>query len=236
MSCSPHATTRRRLYLSIACAAALLLAGAPGPAGANGDGPSGTGDLRLPTVTDPSYHRVVGVAEGGVLDIRSGPSASAPIIGGLAPDAQPIEVIDTHDGWGLVIAGEGNGWVSMASLEPVTPDLVGSSATPVGAVCAGNEPFWSLTLSSGSAATFDPADGAAISLGVDAAGRVGGRPNMDFIWMSGGGQTASAFISREICSDGMSDRLYGQRIGLTLRSSGGTAGYDGCCFVPPPGP
>ena len=66
----------------------------------------------------PALFDVSGVAPDDVLNIRAAPSASAEIIGTLAPDAAGVEVVrpDSRHGWGLVNTGEGSGWASLAFL------------------------------------------------------------------------------------------------------------------------
>lgn len=216
-----------RTVRAVACAAALLMFAAAG---------SGVLAQGQPaTTTSPSYFKVTGVDAGDVLNIRSEPHADAKIVGRLAPDAGPVEVIESEGDWGLVIAGEGNGWVSMRFLEAINMTRIGNSATPVGTVCSGTEPFWSLTFARTDLAQFSAAfDADDQDFQIVAAEEVSARPSMDFIRLNAGDQSAIAFISREYCSDGMSDRLYGQRIALAVMSNGGLLGLDGCCRVPLP--
>jgi len=67
----------------------------------------------------PSYYRVFDVGDDGSLKIRDEPVAGSMVIGEYALEAGPIEILKIEDGWGYVIAGEGNGWVNMAHLNEI---------------------------------------------------------------------------------------------------------------------
>ena len=79
--------------------------------------------LALPAIATqdgwPALHDVTGVSAGDALNIRERPDASSPIIGGLASDAEGVEVIRPNERltWGLVNVGERTGWVSLLYLE-----------------------------------------------------------------------------------------------------------------------
>src|SRR4051812_25797380 len=65
--------------------------------------------------------RVVGVASPDVLNIRSGPSASQPILGTAPPDARGLEGLGacTH-GWCRIRYGSIEGWVNARFIGPDT--------------------------------------------------------------------------------------------------------------------
>ena len=72
----------------------------------------------------PARHVVAGVPEGDVLNVRASPSAASADIGDL-DNGDAVEVLVTRDGWGRIVHGEGNGWVSLRYLRPSeTPDRV----------------------------------------------------------------------------------------------------------------
>ncbi|MEM1047230.1 MAG: SH3 domain-containing protein [Pseudomonadota bacterium] len=189
----------------------------------------------LPTYTDPTYHRVTGVAANDVLNIRQEPTAASPIIGTFAPGAAPVEVISRRGGWGQVIVGEGNGWVSLRFLAEEKMTRVGESRIPAALVCVGTEPFWSLRFSEDDKATFRTQDSQEDTvLDVSTAKPVRGSRVHDFLWLHGPATSATAFIGRTFCSDGMSDRLYGHEMVFTLKTIGFSNGLQGCCYVPAP--
>lgn len=191
---------------------ALLLAG---PAHA-------TQEYILPTLFD-----VTGVAADDVLNIREQPNASAPIIGTLAPEAERIEVVEERDGWGRVNTGEGSGWVSMRYLTYRT-DVWQDGALPEGFRCFGTEPFWDVKI-----------DGYALVLnGIDMAEERHGlqsvlgtgvfRDPMRAVVAEG----ATLVATPQICSDGMSDRLFGLRASLILQGEAPRL-LSGCCSIQP---
>jgi hypothetical protein len=174
----------------------------------------------------PALHDVTGVASDDVLNIRAEPSAQAPIVGTLAPDATEVEVIrPTEDlTWGLVNTAEGSGWASLTFLARRPGQWDG--AFPMLARCFGTEPFWSLTLDGDVAFYAEPereAQGVvAARLGSPARrDRHGLRVAMpDGRWIDG-------VISTEACSDGMSDRSYG----LAFDALGADGVLSGCCSL-----
>lgn len=197
--------------------------------------PGGAEESLLPTYTDPTYHRVTGVAANDVLNIRQEPTAASPIVGTLAPGAAPVEVISTRNGWGQVIVREGNGWVSLRFLAEEKMTRVGASRIPAALVCVGTEPFWSLRLAEGDTATFRTQESQEdMVLDVSTADRVRGSRIHDFMWLHGPAASATAFVSRTFCSDGMSDRIYGHEMVFTLKTIGSSNGLQGCCYVPAP--
>ncbi len=181
----------------------------------------------------PQLHDVTGVADDDVLNIRAEPSASAPIIGGLAPDATDIEVIRLNEAgtWGLVNDVEQSGWVSMAFMEPRGVHIDNFNL-PVGMRCFGTEPFWSLTHTQGTLtldelAAEDPRD---FDLTI-AQDRAGIDVFTRMIRALGDGGAFTALVEPRSCNDGMSDRNYGLMIRMM---AGDTAPLlDGCCSLQP---
>lgn len=174
----------------------------------------------------PALFDVSGVAADDVLNIRESATASAPIIGTLAPDAEGIEVIRPNDRetWGLINLGERSGWVSLAFLRRQPGQWLG--AFPEIASCYGTEPFWNL----------ERVDGTASLSGLD-------RPDISapITWESGTlnhrGRYAFAagemtgIVSLQSCNDGMSDTEYG--IDITLAIPSENTLYQGCCSLAP---
>src|SRR5690606_22565898 len=91
---------------------------------------------------------VTGVAADDVLNIRERPSASAPIIGRLAPTATNVEVVTERNGWMQVNTRERSGWVNGRYLMYRT-DVWEEGRLPRTLSCLGTEPFWALTLGRG---------------------------------------------------------------------------------------
>lgn len=197
--------------LRIAVALTLALAG---PAAA-------TQEYILPTLFD-----VAGVAADDVLNIRAEPSADAPIIGTLAPDAIRIEVVEERRGWARVNTAERSGWVSSRYLNYRT-DVWEDGALPSSFRCFGTEPFWSLSVDQGKAALSRPGETDAVR---DATALSTGIFRDPTRAVTAGDMTLTAVP--QICSDGMSDRLYGLHALLVLKG-GEPRLLSGCCSIQP---
>lgn len=184
--------------------------------------------------TLPALRDVTGVSAGDVLNVRAEPTASAPVIATLAPDATSVEVVEQRGNWGLVNAGEAAGWAYLKYLAPrADAPWYGVTST---LRCFGTEPFWSLTVAPGAGdvrreepgvpetrlklGAVSGADGhASIAFGAE------GQPGGDLV------------LTGSRCSDGMSDRQFGITVTGTLRPglSGAAepARLQGCCSVKP---
>ncbi len=195
--------------------AALVVLLLAGPAHA-------TQEYILPTLFD-----VTGVAADDVLNLRERPDASAPIIGALAPDATHIEVVEERRGWGRVNAGERSGWVSLRFLAYRT-DVWQDGALPRGFSCHGTEPFWNVATDGGDL-VLDGVDlpaqrhdiGAILGTGVF-------RDPMRAVLAD----DLTLIATPQICSDGMSDRLFGLRASL-IRHGSSPQLLSGCCSIQP---
>ncbi|UWQ58308.1 SH3 domain-containing protein [Leisingera caerulea] len=190
----------------------------------------------------PALYSVAGVAADDVLNIRSAPSASAEIIGTLAPDQAGVEVVaaDGSGKWGLVNSGERSGWAALRYLtrEPRDDWRRGQNQA---LKCFGTEPFWSLTLSESPNLSTPEGPDIPFTLlarepGLNHSGKTGfhavGRmdsedPHIEPVSLTG-------TLTAQHCSDGMSDRTYGIAIDLLqLRSAGQLSVLSGCCSLAP---
>lgn len=188
--------------------------------------------LAQPMYSSPSYFAVDGVSADDVLNIRAAPNGSSDIVGSLAFDASPVEVLREQDGWGLVSTGEGMGWTSLSFLRPLTLSTLGTSYVPDGLACGGTEPFWGLTIGA-AGVSFSAMDMSEAEFEMSVAkGFAGVGPTKNFIIGEGAGQSLTAVISDEICSDGMSDRDYARSVDMVMLSGQGPIGYSGCCSMP----
>lgn len=200
------------LMLRLALALGLSLAG---PAAA-------TQEYILPTLFD-----VARVAPDDVLNIRADPSASSPIIGTLAPDAARIEVVEERQGWARVNTGEGSGWVSSRFLNYRT-DVWAEGALPAGWQCFGTEPFW---------AVIPQGDGVVLG-GPDLPGDV--RPVRAVLSSGVFRDPTRALVAEgltltatpQLCSDGMSDRMFGLRATVVIDGDSPRM-LTGCCSIQP---
>ncbi len=178
----------------------------------------------------PAVFDVTGVASDDVLNIRAAPSATADILRSIPPDAKGVEVLAlSQDGkWGMVSTGEGNGWVAMRYL--TAQPAPGPDTLPRPMTCMGTEPFWALE------------HGRGLDLF-----RVPGEPDQPLVLQSefaapegyfalsgGSGQTDTQYaltITRQFCSDGMSDRQFGFDARLFISSPAGNRLLHGCCTL-----
>ena len=107
-------------------------------------------------------YRVVNVASGDVLRVRSQPDASAPIIGDLPANATGVILTGVKQNvgqatwWQIIVeAADGNaGWVNSRFLAVADPTAIGEIG--FGLRCIGTEPFWSLEIANGQASFTTP--------------------------------------------------------------------------------
>lgn len=168
----------------------------------------------------PAVYIVTGVASGGTLNLRVGPSTAYPVIGGLPVGAEVEVTARTGDGWARILHGEGNAWVAMRYLQ-----ARGATDMPEALFCGGTEPFWSLTLEQENTLSFTEMGGETLKLSPDWRHGAAGRPNGSFAI---GSDSYMALFHRRDCSDGMSDRTYGWTLDF-LRTGGQGAYLQGCC-------
>ncbi|WP_264211842.1 COG3650 family protein [Leisingera thetidis] len=174
----------------------------------------------------PALFQVTGVAANDVLNIRSTPSASSPVIGAYSPDQSSIEVVapDGSGTWGQVNTGETSGWVALRYL--TREQAVSEHLRSAPFACFGTEPFWSLNVSPGGTAKFSTPE----SVGTLDTGELktaAGRLDRYVLGLASG---QAAVIRHETCSDGMSDRVYGLSADLLLQQDGIEL-LSGCCSL-----
>lgn len=176
----------------------------------------------------PALYDVTGVAENDVLNVREAPDASARIVSELAPGRTGIEVVAFNDdrSWGKVNVSESSGWVSMAFMTQ-QPGQIPGDKLPTPMWCYGTEPFWSLEIRADKAIFTDESTGADPMTSLRASVE-------DLPWSPRGNFVAGdaiGFVSREACSDGMSDRDYGWRVDFIRTANGTPKPFSGCCSL-----
>lgn len=175
----------------------------------------------------PSIARVIGVAEGDVLNMRAGPDASDEIVGAFPPDADGIEITAyTPDGrWARVNADEWSGWVAARFLAP--------SDLPTFLSCFGTEPFWSIDLYgpdggiwSTPEGEFFPTTSEVLTRTVD----VDMRETLIALYEDRR-ITVTSFPAAA-CSDGMSDKLFALGASAIIQYDEGWGEvWSGCCTM-----
>ena len=182
-----------------------------------------TQEYVLPTLFD-----VTGVAPDDVLNIRDAPSASGAIIGTLAHDATGIEVIGETRGWAQVNTGERSGWVHPRYLMYRT-DVWPAEGLPENFSCYGTEPFWSLRVD-GDALIYDQPDGTDPPAPIRHIFSTGAFRDPTRAVLAG---DMTLFATPKLCSDGMSDRLFGLEA-MLIRGGAAPRMMTGCCSIAPP--
>jgi len=124
-----------------------------------------------------------------------------------------------------------------ASLDDI---LAGAGVTapqtplPEKFVCFGNEPFWSLSIEGGVAATFSTPDlklpqSYTVIESRTALGRLDYPLALD---LYAGLRSAIAVIEHEACSDGMSDTTHLWSAHIHMKDQAGASLLTGCCRIP----
>lgn len=196
--------------------ALMLMLALAGPA-------SATQEYVLPTLFDVS-----GVAADDGLNIRAEPHAKAPILGALAHDATRIEVVEERRGWARVNTAQGTGWVSMRYLSYRT-DVWRAGELPPGFRCLGTEPFWDAKVEGADLVLRTPEDQAGDRRPVQAVLDDGifRDPVRAVV-----ARDMTLVAQRQVCSDGMSDRLFGLSATLVIHGDRPRM-LRGCCTIQP---
>jgi len=178
-------------------------------------------------------YRAVNLGPADRLDVRATPNPNGAIVARLSPGVRHLDVIETRDGWGRILLRNAGGWVDLAHLaaEPRTP-IPGQSA-PGGFHCAGTEPFWGLEIGRDGTGHYNDLStlGDERALTVTASQSASGR-EQPFVFRFDGEVGGTAIISRQSCSDGMSDRVYGWQAYIEAMDADGWRFVEGCCRVP----
>lgn len=181
----------------------------------------------------PALYDVNGVAVDDVLNLRATPDAGSDALGFLAPNARAVEVVRLNDvgTWGLIGRGEGGGWAAMQYLKRQPGQ--DSGAFPDQLQCNGTEPFWSLGILPHQT-TFALAGVSTTDFGTGQ--RMGSRNRTDrwALTATAPGASMTAVIATGLCSDGMSDRVYGLSLDAVVSDQTGIAAYSGCCSLTTP--
>jgi len=181
----------------------------------------------------PALFNVTDVEEDDVLNIRSEPGIGADIIGALAPDARDIEVVerDESEDWGKINIDEGTGWVALRYLRRQPGQT--NDVLPRPLACSGTEPFWTFTVESGPEAEFqwlgEPPQKFDNLFSVNSSNRT----DRHAILADGEQGVLTSVFRQSLCSDGMSDRVYGLSVDIFLTGENDVEFFSGCCSVAP---
>jgi hypothetical protein len=185
----------------------------------------------------PALYDVRDVAADDVLNIRAEASASSSIIGTFPPDQQNVEIIELSGSgkWGRVNTHEFSGWASMRYLRPIGNPVWSSGQMPL--YCFGAEPFWSLQVTPVNNDTlFEPLGETPQAPPITQfLQSTDGYPPEILLRFDQPGVTGATFTS-QICSDGMSDRLFGIEARVLSTSDDALVPPSmvfGCCSLSP---
>lgn len=180
--------------------------------------------------TFPALYDVSGVAEDDVLNVRANPSAQGDLIGVFTPDQTDIEVVAlSEDGrWARVNVTEFSGWASLGflTLSQDHPNLPMAHLR-----CYGTEPFWSLDKPQTGPLTLSWL-GEGIerwSLMRSQASR--NRTERFSVIATNEDDTMIVTLTRALCSDGMSDQMFGIQTDIIRPSAKDAAHLSGCCSL-----
>jgi uncharacterized membrane protein len=184
----------------------------------------------------PTLYAVIGIPNDQVLAIQSAPAEESETLAAFRFNASGVEVVNfSKDGaWGQVNLAETSGWVLMKHLTPFPAD------TATRMTCFGNEPFWTLELGPETTGTWKTPDSdGMVSFKKADSGRIAsGEIRMtEASVLSGAHVPFEATITPQICSDGMSDRVFGLSTEILLKGYSGFASPDGdqtrsgCCSI-----
>ena len=185
---------------------------------------------------DPAFPRIYDLAPEARADgveIHAEPGATAAVIGhldGNAPGVEVIAVTETGD-WLQVPLAERTGWARTGQLRPRPASEYGKAGDRLlfapNMRCSGTEPFWSLDVTQMQDARLSRMGEDDLTL---PAGRIRVSAKETDRYFLDLGPVHAALLEAEICSDGMSDRLYGLQINLVVDQSDIVRG---CCSLVP---
>ncbi len=172
--------------------------------------------------------------------IRAAPDADADVMMTLPAGYGPVEAVAPYlEGappFARIGVGEGDGWAALATLEPMSVEMLDGVSLPVGLMCFGTEPFWSLELTGKAALFSTPWLEADVELDIEAgvvAEARGGHPAALLMQGPAVGDV-TAFIRAGDCSDGMSDQTNPWSAGVLTQNGPERMLIEGCCRLPLP--
>jgi hypothetical protein len=166
------------------------------------------------------------------LTVRAAPGGEP--VGTLARGHR-VEATAVDGVWVRFALGEVDAWAAVDALRPVEVPWLGSTRLPVGLVCSGTEPFWSLTLAPEAIVWRTPE--AETPWGLFAAAPATGRPAFPvLLTLMRESRSMLAIIRPGACSDGMSDRTQAWHAEVVTQTPDGAGGvltlHTGCCRLP----
>lgn len=174
---------------------------------------------------EPEFFR----APGHRLTVRDTP-AGAPI-GELPAGSSPVEAtgVDDSGAWARIVFGESDGWVAIDALTTARVPDAAYGPVPVGLVCAGSEPFWSMRFGPETVETQAPGEEPQ-TFAVETVAVAQGAARFPIALRIG---EMTAVLRTGSCFDGMSDRTHAWSLDLLIARPEAMGLRTGCCRVPP---
>lgn len=176
----------------------------------------------------PAYFKVTEALDDH-LNVRAEPTATSNDIGNIKPGAQPFEILETDSSgqWGKILWLDRTAWVALKYMEPIQLPMLQNTSVPIGLICAGTEPFWTIEVESAEASLFSTpeADIPMSIANVDVSKNTAEYPVA--IEMRTENFAALTVVRRQACSDGMSDTNYNWAVDVVLQPD--LSLLSGCC-------
>jgi len=182
-------------------------------------------------LSQPAYYQVADLVDSDHVNVRAEPTADSADLGDIAAGSKPYEIIETDESgnWGRILWLEGSGWVALRFMEPIQVEQLAKTAVPVGLVCAGTEPFWTLELQSQQTALFTTSE-SNNSLSVTSAESSRNQSTYPVaVELQSESYSAISVLRRSQCADGMSDISYSWAVDVVMQPE--LQLLSGCCFL-----
>lgn len=176
----------------------------------------------------PALYDVTDVAADDHLNIRLLPKADAPVIDTLDPGTTDLQVVglSLQGNWAYISRGEMSGWVAFRFLQRQRT-VKTSLGLPPTLRCFGTEPFWTITFNVDDITLSRPEGDATFPILSTSPSLENAAVNVTgFLlnWMHDE-RRVRAHILPGLCSDGMSDTIYGLHYVDTFMPN------SGCCSL-----
>lgn len=180
--------------------------------------------------SQPSYYKVTSSLE-NYLNVRAEPSVDAADVGNLDPGAQPLEIIETDESgnWGRIIWQETTAWVALRFLEPIELPQLADTIVPIGLLCAGTEPFWTIEIESSQNAVLNTPEAATPMSITNVSVSKNRSEDPVAIELFTKDYSAVTVVSRQACSDGLTDIKYNWTADVILQPDLNL--LSGCCVT-----
>lgn len=178
----------------------------------------------------PGYYKVVDTLTEH-LNVREAPSSASLDIGNLAPGSQPYEILETDDSgnWGRILWLDKTGWVAMNFMQAIEIPHLANTIVPIGLLCAGTEPFWTMEIESAESAVLSTTESITpMSLSNVSVSKNRAKDPVAIEFLTND-LTVLTVVSRESCSDGMSDINYSWAADLLTQPD--LSLLSGCCVM-----